>query len=126
MEIKKTITSIFYVPTLKIPVGQLPANGFINGFVKDAQKDTVYEDAVYILFKPTNLDKFREFLNNEYDRTDTVIDDYDYSDNYVVVVYKLNPKFKSDFSLIRQSKYSKTSKEFQNLFPNTLMITKSN
>ena len=73
MEIKKTITSIFMVPTLKVPNGSLKANGFINGYVKDDRKEIQYEDSIYVLFKPVDLDKFREFLDNEYERTKSVI-----------------------------------------------------
>jgi len=117
MEIKRTITSIFMVPTLKISKERMIANGFINGYSKDANRDIQYEDAVYLLFQPKDLDKFREFLDSEYERTKSVIDDYDYEDGYVVVVYKLDPDLKLDFELIRQGKYSRTSKKFKTLFP---------
>ena len=125
MEIKKTITSIFMVPTLKIDRDELKDNGFINGYVRDERKDTQYENAVYLLFQPKSLDKFREFLDNEYERTKDVIDDYDYEDGYVVVVYKLNPKHKSDFLLIMEGLYSKTSSSFQALFPKVIKIKKN-
>jgi hypothetical protein len=123
MEIIKTITTIFMVPTLKLPKGSLIANGFISGYYKDKERDVQYEDAVYILFQPKYIDKFREFLNNEYERTKSIIDDYDYPDGYVVVVYQLDPLFKPDFDLIRKGKYSKTSKEFQSLFPQKTIVT---
>ena len=126
MEIKRTITSIFMVPTLKIPLGHLPANGFVNAFIKDSKRDVQYEDAVYILFQPKNLDRFREFLSSEYDRTKSIIDDYDYEDGYVVVVYQLDPILKADFNLIKKSQYSKTSKEFQDLFPIKMEVVKPN
>lgn len=122
MEIKKTITSIFMVPTLKIPKGELSENGFINGYIKDDSREVQYEGCIYLLFQPKDLDKFREFLDNEYERTKSVIDDYDYDDGYVVVVYELDTKYERDFKLIRKSKYSKTSKEFQALFPKLIKI----
>ena len=55
MEIKKTITSIFMVPTLDIPKNSLKDNNFINGYVKDKNKEEHYEDAIYLLFKPKNV-----------------------------------------------------------------------
>lgn len=122
MEIEKTVTSIFMIPTLKIPEDSLFGNGFINGYSKDNNRDIHYEDAVYILFQPKNLDKFRNFLDNEYERTKSIIDDYDYPDGYVVVVYTLDSKFKLDFNLIKEGKYSKTSKEFKNLFSSKKVI----
>lgn len=122
---RKTITTIFMVPPLKINRDELRENGFLNAYIKDIKRDVHYENCIYLLFKPENVDRFREFLDGEYERTKAVIDDYDYEDGYVVVVYQLNTKFKKDISLIRQGKYSKTSKEFQALFPKTVKIKKN-
>ena len=124
MELKKTITSIFMVPTLKIDRKKLATNGFINAYSKDVKQETQYKDAIYILFKPDDLDIFREFLDTEYTRTDQVIEDYDYPGGYVVVVYKLDSRFKKDFELVRLGKYSLTSMKFQDVFPKTVTIIK--
>lgn len=112
------------VPTLKIEKGKLSSNGFINAYIKDSRKEDVYDGCIYLLFHPDNLDGFREFLDTEYERTKDVIEDYDYEDGYVVVVYKLNPEFKDDFELVRQGKYSKTSESFQKQFPRVVKIVK--
>ena len=125
MEVKKNITSIFMVPTLKVPKDALRGNGFINAYVRDVRKEDHYDECIYLLFKPENLDKFREFLDNEYERTKAVIEDYDYEDGYVVVVYQLDDKYKKDFTLVKQGKYSKTSKDFQKLFPKVIKITRN-
>lgn len=111
------------IPTLNIPKGALKDNGFINGYIKDSKRDIQYENSVCVLFQPKNIDRFREFLDSEYERTKAVIDDYDYPDGFVVVVYKLDPRFKEDFSLIRRGKYSKTSPAFQKLFPDKVKIS---
>ena len=124
-EIKKNITSIFIVPTLKISREHLQNNGFINGYVMDVEHDVSYENCVYILFKPKDIEKFRDFLSNEYDRTKSVIEDYDYKDGFIVVVYKLDDRFKKDFDLVKQGKYSKTSVAFQELFPKIIKIRKN-
>ena len=73
MEIKKTITSIFIVPTLSIGKEKLVDNGFINGYIKDGRREIQYNNAVYLLFKPENLDKFKDFLDEEYERTKSII-----------------------------------------------------
>lgn len=125
MEIKKTITSIFMVPTLKIPKDALKDNGFINGYVKDGNREMQYENCIYLLFHPNDLDKFREFLDSEYERTKDIIDDYDYNKGYVVVVYQLDTNFAKDFKLIKKGKYSKTSAAFQALFPKVIKIKKN-
>ena len=124
MEIKKNITSIFMVPTLKVPKDALRGNGFINAYIKDNRREDQYKESIYLLFKPKELDKFREFLDNEYDRTKSIIEDYDYEDGYVVVVYQLNEKYRKDFDLIRQGKYSKTSGDFQKNFPKIIKINR--
>lgn len=122
MDIKKTITSIFIVPTLSIGKEKLADNGFINGYVKDSRRDVQYENSIYLLFKPEDLDKFRVFLDNEYERTKQIIDDYDYEEGYVVVVYQLSPRISADIELIKSGKYSQTSTKFQQIFPRIIKI----
>ena len=112
------------VPTLKVPKDALRSNGFINAYVKDNRRDDQYKESVYLLFKPTDLDKFREFLDSEYERTKAVIEDYDYEDGYVVVVYQLDNKYNKDYELIKQGRYSKTSANFQKMFPKIVKITR--
>jgi hypothetical protein len=122
---KKTITSIFIVPTLQIGKDKLVDNNYINGYIQDSRKDVQYENAVYLLFKPEKIDVFREFLDEEYERTKSIVDDYDYEDGFVVVVYQLDKKFKKDFTFVKEGKYSKTSKEFQELFPKVVKIKRN-
>lgn len=125
MELKKTLTAIFLTPTLQIGREKMAENNYLNSYLKDIDRDVVYENCVYILFKPSDVDKFREFLADEYKRTKLVIDDYDYSGGYVVVVYSLDPKYKKDIQLIKYGRYSRTSKEFQALFPKIIKIKKN-
>lgn len=122
MEFQKTITSIFMVPTLKFSKGELVENGFLNGYSKDAGREVQYKNCIYLLFKPKNIDKFRLFLEKEYERTGAVVDDYDYEGGYVVVVYELDEKYEKDFNLVRKGKYSKTSKQFQELFSKIVKV----
>lgn len=124
MDVKKTITSIFIVPTLRINRDKLKGIGFINGYVSDCQREDQYENCVYVVFKPESIDKFKDFLQDEYERTVSVIEDYDYDDGVVVVVYQLDDEFQKDIGLIKLGKYSKTSKTFQELFPRIIKIKK--
>lgn len=120
--ITKTITSIFMVPILKIPRETLKENKFLNGYIKDKVRGIEYDDAIFLLFRPEQLDRFRVFLDSEYERTKNIIDDYDHPGGFVVVVYKLNPDYAEDYALIRKGKYSKTSPEFQAEFPKKVTI----
>ena len=110
------------VPTLGINKELLTDNGFINGYSRDGNRDVQYDNSIYLLFKPKNLDKFRAFLDGEYERTKAVIDDYDYENGFVVVVYELNTKYKKDFNLVREGLYSRTSEDFQAKFPKVVKI----
>lgn len=125
MKLQKTITTIFIVPTLSIGKNKLDDNGFVNGYVKDGEREVQYDNCIYLVFKPDNLNKFREFLDDEYERTKQIVDDYDYPDGFVVVVYKLNSRLDNDIELIKQGKYSQTSEAFQKIFPKIVKINKN-
>jgi len=126
MDTKKTVTSLFMVPLLKLNKDSLREQGFINAFIRDSNRDVQYEHSIYLLFKPKSLREFKNFLDEEYERTTNVIDDYDYEGGFVVVVYKLNPKFIDDIDLIKKGLYSKTSKKFQQEFPKIIKILTGN
>lgn len=119
---KKTITSIFILPTLLIKKEILREHGIINAYVADVNKDSYGDDYIYLLFKPPDQDKFNIFVESEYERTEQLIEDYDYSEGFSVLVYKLDPKWEKDYKLIREGKYSKTSKEFQGIFQKVIKI----
>lgn len=125
MQLKRSISTLFMVKPLGIGVDKLEKVGFINGFIKDVNHECDYENCVYLLFKPSDMDVFRDFIEEQYEKTKDIVEDYDYEGGYVVVVYKLNPKFKKDYTLIKQGLYSKTSKNFQNLFPKVVKIMKN-
>ena len=125
MKLTRSMTTLFMVKPLGIGIEKLDKVGFINGFTEDVDHDCIYEDCVYLLFKPTDMDLFRDFIDNEYERTNNIVEDYDYEGGYIVIVYKLDPRFKDDYQLIRQGLYSKTSKDFQNLFPKIVKIMKN-
>ncbi len=89
------------VPTLGINREGLINNQFINGYQWDVHRDIKHENSVSLLFKPKNMPKFKDFLDNEYDRSENIIEDYD-TEGFVVVIYSLNKKFEKDFELIKQ------------------------
>lgn len=110
------------LPTVGINKNRLKENGFVNAFVIDPYRTTQYQDAIYVLFKPTDFHKFRQFVDAEYDRTDDLVDDYDYEDNHVVLVYNLRPDLKPDFDRVRKGKYSETSQDFKKIFPEKVFL----
>lgn len=125
MKLSKTNTSIFMLPTVKLPKSSLVKNGFINSYMKDDMSDAEYKNCIYVLFKPFDLDTFKNFLDKEYERTKQIIEDYDYEGGFVVLVYELKKSFSKDFKLIEDGKYSKTSETFQKLFPKVIKLKKN-
>lgn len=123
--LKKTICSIFMVPTLGISKELRTKYGFLNGYVGDIQREDYGDDYIHLLFQPSDNDIFQDFVSQEYDRTDQLIEDYYYDDEFVVLIYKLDSRWKLDFELVREGKYSKTSREFQKLFPQVAKIVDS-
>jgi len=125
MTLKKTISTLFLVPTVGVSRETLQDNGMINGYISDKDRESTYPNSVYILFKPPNIDRFKEFVDYEYERKNSaLVEDYDPAQKFVVLVYTLNPKFEEDFKLIKLGKYSKTSQKFQALFPKVIKVYK--
>ena len=114
------------VPTLGFAKDSLKQNGFINGYAINNLNDLKYENSIYLLFYPENLDLFKKFLDNEYERTEQIIEDFNCDNNHIVVIYSLDSEYKKDFNLVYKGKYSKTSDEFKNLFPQTVEINHLN
>ena len=114
------------VPTLNIPKGALRTLGFINAYQQDMDREMDYGEnkVIYLLFKPGDMAYFREFLDSEYDRTASLIEDYDYPGGYVVLIYKLNERFRTDFARVKKGRYSKTTPAFQKMFPKVIKIIK--
>jgi len=112
-------------PTLKIEEEDQIRNGFINAYMKDVDCQMEYTDCAFLLFKPPDIDVYNHFVEKEYERTQQLIDDYDYEGGYCVLVYKLDVKFKEDFEKVKKGMYSKTSKEFQNLFKKVKKVVRN-
>lgn len=118
--IKPTITNLFFVITTGVSREALNENNFINAYIADSNLEVQYPDCIYLLFQPQDKFKFRRFLDDERERTHSLIEDYDYENGYTVVVYALDMKWYEDFEIIKTGKYSLTSNNFQKLFPRVI------
>lgn len=118
----KNITTVFIVPTLGIEKDTLNSHGFISGYLDDYEHDLDYEDVVYLLFKPLNLEKFKLFLNEIYEKNSLILEDYNTEKDEIIIIFKLSEKYKKDYELILAGKYSKVSEEFKDNFPKTVII----
>ena len=124
MKLPKNVTTLFLVRPIGLTPLDIDKYGFINAFVGDANQDHQYENCIYLLFKPSDMDSFMDFIEDQRQKND-VVDDYDYNDGYVVIVFRMNLLYSSDYELVKQGLYSKTSRTFQNLFPKVIKIVKN-
>lgn len=95
--------------------------GFKGAYLYDENHISASPRVVYCLFKPPNLQEFNEFVQMELDDNADIIDEYDYPEGHVVLVYRFPEIYSKDFDLIVAGKYSQCSDTFKVLFP----VTKS-
>lgn len=116
IEDRKTDTTIFLMPVLGINKDKMEEHIFIDAFLDDISKEPHYENSIYILFKPSDVDQFQEWLEVEKERYPEIVDDYDYAGGYVVIVYKFPAELVPDMQLVLEGKYSLTSMNFKKRF----------
>jgi len=115
--IEMTVTNLFLVPPLGIGRERLRLQNLIDAYIKDAGSDLEYTDVVYLLFKPDDMELFQEFVEEERQRTDLLIDEYDYAGGFIVLVYKTHPEDREDIELIFKGQYSKISQRYKKKIP---------
>src|SRR6267378_4800052 len=114
---KKTCTTIFLLPGIGLKRQNLLKHGFISAYLDDKDHEVHYENAVYLLYKPSQVQEFQKFLTSEYKRTPLLVEDYDYPGGYIVTVYKFPAEFMEEYELFLRGKYSKFRKKYIELFP---------
>jgi hypothetical protein len=115
--LKTTATSMFVMPLLGINRKELELHGLENAYIKDEILGFDYNHAIYILFKPPLLDKFNNFIEGERTRGAQIIDEYDYPEGWVMLVYQWPEKWKKDVDIVLTGKFSKVSEEFKCVTP---------
>lgn len=121
-------STIFLLYPLGIERKKITQLGFIQAYLADAEKDVEYQSPVFLLFKPDSPTIFQAFVDSEYERlnkvtgTVDIIEDYDYVDGYVVLVYQFPKEFEEDYNKFLEGKYSKFSKKFRETYPKVVKI----
>lgn len=116
-EVKRTCSTIFLLPGIGLKRQSILKHGFVSAYMDDVNHDVHYENSVYVLYKPEQIEEFQKFLSSEYKRTPLLVEDYDYPGGYVVTVYKFPKEFMEEYDLFLKGKYSKFSKKYMDLFP---------
>lgn len=122
MNVGKNCTTIFLLPGIGLHRKDLLQYGFISAYLNDKGHTPYHRDSIYLLFHPNDMDAFQDFLRREYKRTSLLIEDYDYKEGYVVVVYRFPQEFLREYKLFLKGKYSHFSKDYIKLFPTTVKI----
>jgi hypothetical protein len=118
---KKTHTELFLRPMLGINEAYLSRFGYVNAYLKDIDHEPEYESAIYLLFRPADLQLFDKFIQAEKRRVGNLfLEDYDCGYGYVVLVYKIPDQYRGDYNLFLEGKYSKFSRELIEIFPETV------
>lgn len=121
-------STIFLLYPLGIERRKIAQLGFIQAYLLDAEKDVDYQNPVFLLFKPDSPTIFQAFVDSEYERTNKItntvdiIEDYDYIDGHVVLVYQFPKEFEEDYNKFLKGKYSKFSKKFKETYPKTIKM----
>jgi hypothetical protein len=95
--------------------------GFINAFTSDKYHENDLECPLYLLFQYKDDSQrilLNDFIQGEYE-VGLLIQDYDYPEEHVVLLYTYPDIFKEDYKRIIEGKYSKVSMGFRTLFPET-------
>lgn len=110
---KFNCSTLFLMPVLGIGWRDVKKMGFCNCYLRDENKPE-YEDmeVVLLLFQNKGDDRFRYFVEKEKARTSLFIDEYDYEEGYIVLVYEFPAELKEDYYRFKRGEYSKLSKEF--------------
>ena len=117
-KVKSTNTTLFLLPALGLCEDEMSESlGFIDAFLKDEHRPTGFKYTVYVLFRPADVRKFQEFVEGEYARTSALVEDYDYADGFVVLVYHYPQAFHKDYNRFLKGKYSRFSIPFVDQFP---------
>ena len=68
--------------------------------------------------------RFNDFIVRIEEKGVYIIDEFDYPNDNILLVFKIPTIYLKDFKLILEGKYSKVSNTYKNSFPNTITINK--
>lgn len=115
------ISNLFMVPLLNIGRNRLSQQGFIESFLYNGEEEVSFKNGIYLLFLPGDIKDFNNFIVEERERT-TIIEEYAHPGNYMLIAYELPKRFKRDYKLIIEGKYSQLSDAFKKAIPAYLKV----
>jgi hypothetical protein len=121
-----TCSTIFLLPAIGLQRKDILKYGFMNAYLNDINHEPQHDLSLYLLFKPGDMDAFQVFLDKEYKRTKSLIEDYDYAGGYVVTVYRMSQEYLKEYEMFLKGKYSKFRKKYMQLFAKTVEVMDEN
>lgn len=116
---KKTYSTIFLLPAMKMDKKVLDKYGFVNCYWGDKGHDVEYKFALYILVEPSLDSDFKAFVEAE-SKKEEFLEDYDVGENQVMLVYKFPKQYEKEYKYFKVGEYSKFSKKYvEGCFPMT-------
>lgn len=118
MKINDSNSTLFLVPGLDLQIDNLRKLGFINAYIKDEHREPIFNQELYLLFKPESDTSMFLFIEEEYGNENReLIEDYDYSDGFIVLLYKFPEKYSQEYKHFLNGKYSKFRAKYVAILP---------
>lgn len=118
-------TTLFMLPAVNLNSERtgyrmLEYFGLVNCYISHNQSLEGNSNSVYMVFNPSK-DAMKDFrrLYDVYKGYSNFVGDYQVDFNLIVVVFDVKDRWRSTYSAFKESKYSKMSKEYAELFKNS-------
>lgn len=121
-----SVSNLFLVPLLNVGRNRLDRHGFINSYMFNQEEALEYESALHLLFMPPDMVDFNDFLEEERERRAVILDEHDYPGGYILLSYELPKRFKRDYQLIMEGRFSETSAAYKNAIPAVVKAKENN
>lgn len=111
-------SGMFLLPGLEFPNKEYVDFGLENCylFCPEIGKSNEKEIHLYLLFQPKTKEEKEEYEKQENFINDSILEIYELDDDYILLVVVFPDKFKKDFSLFMEGRYSEFTKEYKKLF----------
>lgn len=115
---KENVSTVFLLPGIEIKtelINEFYSQGFVNTFLT-CEPLTYPFPVLYLLFRPDQVNAdFIGFANNLQKNTN-FIETLDAGKGKVLMVYRIPKRFRRDYELFLEGKYSKLSAEYKKCF----------
>lgn len=114
----ENVSTIFLLPGIEIREelkAEFYSQGFINTFLHVKGLNYPYP-VIYLLFKPTRIDHSFVRFANELQKNGNFLETIDAGRNKVLMVYRVPKRFRRDYDLFLEGKYSRLSDSYKRCF----------